>query len=31
VRLEPGIDWSSDVGTVRYRNAGYVVVELTAP
>jgi len=31
VRLEPGTDWSSDVGTVRYRNAGYVVVELTAP
>lgn len=28
VRLEPGTDWMSDVGTVRYRNAGYVVVEL---
>lgn len=31
VRLEPGAEWSSAVGTVRYRNAGYAVVELTAP
>ncbi|MEY2740648.1 MAG: hypothetical protein RL283_750 [Actinomycetota bacterium] len=29
VRLEPGAEWTSDVGTVRYRNATYVVVDLT--
>jgi hypothetical protein len=31
VRLEPGAAWTSEVGTVRFTNAGYAVVELSGP
>jgi len=31
VRLEPGAAWTSEVGTVRFANAGYAVVELSGP
>ena len=31
VRLEPGAAWTSEVGTVRFTNAGYAVVDLSGP